>query len=485
MSNQQVNSVPKKNIPRSMEDLTKELLAKEDVAPEIKKRDLQTGIYHITKSHPFMGGILQCMNIAYSHMLPTAGVAFNNEIKRWDLLINPHFFCNDLTAEGRIAVLLHELYHITHQHPIRVPFMKLSPHKRQLMNVAMDLAINQFIKDLPKEGCHLKDFYDEDDKGNKKVWAENKTAEYYYEKLLQRFDDPEDGEGEGECEACEGTGQEKDGNGNPTGKPCDKCNGTGKSKGNAGGGASTQDLPETIDVHNWDGSATEKDMLEATEDLVKRAMIKQCFGYDDLPGHIKELLQDIKGRVAELNYKALLLHAMKASLPANTRKHSWTRPSRRFGNKAPGTKNGESPKLEIFIDTSGSISIEEANEFLEIVDEFLKVGARECTLNMFHTENYYCEKYKLGRKIKREEFQSGGTCLKDSFKNIAKKRPDLSVFLTDGYYDKVDATEFVGPNNKFPKVLFIISKNGQEKHPMKDEDYARTVKIPNAERSRE
>lgn len=467
--------------------------AKQEAVPASEmKQCLQTCIYQTVKSHPFMGAILQIMNISFTHMLPTAGVMFNAEVKRWELMINPHFFCRKLNEKHRKAVLLHELYHITHKHPLRIPFIKLSVHKRQLMNIAMDMSINQFIKDLP-DGCDqcpphtpgqqspvpcqnpdccgrgifIRDFFDTDEKTGKQIpWADRREAEYYYEKLLERFDDPdpsdsgnEQGEGEGE-----GEGQ-----------------GQGKG-GNAGGGADTGDLPQTTDVHHWDGSGEESDMLEATEDLVKRAQVKARFSYDEMPGHIKELLEHIKTRKAELNYKAILLAAMKASLPANFRKKSWTRKSRRFGNKAPGTKNGEQPKLENFIDTSGSISIEEANEFLDIVDEFLKIGARKCTLNMFHTRNYYREDYKRGQRIKREDIQSGGTCLEDSLHSIAKHRPDLSIILTDGYYGNVDVERWVGNNGQFPNVVFIISKDGTTDHPFKDRKWARTVKIPGGSR---
>ncbi|CAB4125330.1 VWA-like domain containing protein [uncultured Caudovirales phage] len=457
-----------------------EAAKKEAVSVETMKQCLQTAIYEITKSHPFMGAILQIMNISYTHMLPTAGVMFNAEVKRWDLLINPHFFCNKLQTPHRRAVMLHELYHITHKHPLRIPFIKLSPHKRQIMNIAMDMAINQYIKDLPNgcancqpphqgpcpnpdccgKGIMLVDFYDTDEKTGKHIpWIDKREAEYYYSKLLQRFDDPDpqDGDGEGD--------------------------GSGNGQGNAGGGANSGDLPQTTDVHAWDGAAEEGDMLEATEDLVKRAQVKCRFSYDELPGHIKELLEHIKSRKAELNYKQILLQAMKASLPANFRVKSWTRKSRRFGNLAPGNMNGEQPELENFIDTSGSISIEEANEFLDIVDEFLKIGARKCTLNMFHTSNYYREDYKRGQRIKREDIQSGGTCLEDSFKSIAKHRPDLAIILTDGHYSNIDETKLVGKNGQFPNVVFIISKDGTTEHPFKDRKWARTVKIPGGTRN--
>ncbi len=456
-----------------------EAVKKEMVPAEEQSQCLATAIFHVVKLNTFMGSVLQCMNITYTHILPTAGVMFNSEVKRWDLLINPHFFCRKLNKEHREAVLLHELYHITHKHPLRIPFMNLSVHKRQLMNIGMDMAINQYIKNLP-DGCpecpprdsykpcknelccgrgiFLKDFFDKDEKTGKQVpWDSKREAEHYYEKMLERFDDPDPND------------ENQDGDGQGQGQP----------GGNAGGGADSGDLPQTTDVHHWDGAGEERDMLEATEDLVKRAMIKTRFGHDDLPAHIKELLEHIESRKAQLNYKALILAAMKKSLPANFRVKSWTRKSRRFGNKSPGNRDGEQPKLDNYVDTSGSISIEEANEFLDIVDEFLRVGAKECMLNMFHTSNYYREKYKRGQRIKREDFESGGTCLEDSIRQIAKYRPDLAIFLTDGYYSHVDTKALVGKNGRFPNTVFIISKEGSVDHPFAKEPLAITVKIPN------
>ena len=123
--------------------VTKDLMDKENVTPEEKNRSLYTAIYELTTSHPFMGAVLQSLNISYSHQLPTAGIMFNVDAKRWDMLINPYFFCKKLSAAHRKAVLLHELSHITHKHPLRVPFLKISARKRMLMNIAADMAINR------------------------------------------------------------------------------------------------------------------------------------------------------------------------------------------------------------------------------------------------------------------------------------------------------------------------------------------------------
>jgi predicted metal-dependent peptidase len=449
--------------------ITKELLDHEQVSVELKTRALASAIYECSKTHPFLGSVLQCLTISYGHVIPTAGIMFNTDAKRWDMIINPYFFCKKLNLLEQKAVLLHELSHITHKHPLRVPFLKISARKRMLMNVAADMAINQYIKNLPKgctqcpkpeerkpcendmcpgRGIFVEDYFDIDVKTQKQIpWDKNKTMEYYYEKLLQRFDDPD-----------------KD----------DECEGDGE--GNAGGGADTGDLPQTLDEHMWDGAAEEGEMLDATEELVKRAMVKARLDYSSLPDSVKELLEDIKSRRAELNYKALLLLAMKKHAAGHDRKNTWTRKSKRFGNKAPGTKVGDLPKLQNFIDTSGSISIEEANEFLEVVDQFLRVGARKCKLGFFHTALYKNEEYRVGTRIKREDIQSGGTDLTPVMAEILKKKPDLSVVITDGCYGDVPVESWMKPGEKWPTTLFIISKGGTKDHPLKR--LGDTVQIP-------
>lgn len=453
--------------------VTKDIMDKEFVTVEEKTQCLATAIYETSKTHPFLGSVLQCLTISYAHTLPTAGILFNTDAKRWDMLINPFFFCRKLNGPQRKAVLIHELSHITHKHPLRVPFMKISARKRMLMNVAADMAINQFIKDLPK-GCascpppeeikqcpnemcpgrciDVADFFDTDEKTKAKLaWPMNQTMEAYYEKLIKRFDDPEDGEGDGDG-------------------------------GNVGDGAMSDDIPDTLDEHMWDCSAEEKDMLDATEELVKRAMVKARLGYDDVPGHVKELLDDIKTRRAELNYRALIMSAMKKHAAGHDRKSTWTRKSKRFGFKAPGTKVGELPKLELHLDTSGSVSIEELNEFLEIVDQFLKVGARKCNMTFFHTNVYGRQSYKMGTKIDRSQIQSGGTDLTETLQDVVKRKGDLSIIITDGCYGDVEVESWLKPGEQFPQVLWIISKQGTEDHPLKR--IGETVKVPDSSSSR-
>ena len=141
---------------------------------------------------------------------------FENTSKKWNLHINPYFFCIRLSEEERIAVLVHELFHIIHKHPFRAPFIKVHPKRRRYMNIAMDLSINQLIPNLPMgcdecrsidieeqtepckntkcpgRACLIEDMYDKDDNGNKIFWDKNKSWEHYYQKFIKRLEESED-----------------------------------------------------------------------------------------------------------------------------------------------------------------------------------------------------------------------------------------------------------------------------------------------------
>lgn len=466
--------------------VTAQIIKDEHVDVDVKKQCLQTGIYDVTKRAPFLGSILQCLDMEYTHIVPRAGIMFDADGKKWKMAINPWWFCNCLTQENRAAVLLHEMYHITHKHPMRAPFLKINPARRTLMNIAMDMSINQYIPNLPK-GCQscppledqfkgeectnpkcpggcidVKDYYDEDEKTGKHTpWEEKQAMEHYYHKLIERFSEVSEGGG--------GQQQQQSGEGGEGGE--DDQNGQQEMSGDG--------LPQEFDAHQWDSNAEESEMMDATEELVKRAMQKRGLTYDKLPQHVKELLDDIDARRNELNYRQLILAAIKRHASGFNREYSWTRKSRRFGLKSPGTKYGELPYMDNYIDSSGSISIQEANDFLDIIDNFLKVGSRKCDMSMFHTRVYHEQKYKLGDRVDAKVWQSGGTDLEPVMRAIHKKQPDLAVILTDGCYDDVNVEEWLNPGDQFPQCLFIISRDGHENHPL--QRLGDTVKVPNTD----
>lgn len=455
----------------------------DNTTAEERSQALATALFDIGRDNTFFGSVFQSMEIMYSLAVPTAGVSFSADQKKYILYINPMYFIRCLSQDERKAVLMHELLHLVHRHLTRVPFFKMSRHNMSLMNIAADLSINTFIKGLPN-GCKQcptleeeeagakcnnnmcpgramlpKNFTDVDANGRKIPWPSDETMEQYFFRLKERYSDENDGEG--------------DGDGDESNDPSDGTN---------NGGKSGKKVPSTLDEHAWEANSDEKEMLDSLEELVKRAMIKSSTDIGGLPSVISKLLEEIKSRREELNYKKLILSAIKKSASGNDRKYTWARKNKRFPNLTPGNKEGPLPKLRIIVDTSGSISIETMNSFLSIVDEFLKVGSRKCSLHLFSDDEYHSQIYKMGNRVGKEQVRNstkmGGTCVEGSLKNILKNSPDLSIVLTDGHFCDVSVESWLKHGQKFPEVLWVIEKDGTDQHPFASRSWSKTVKIP-------
>lgn len=386
------------------------------------KQKLQNTIFNISRTQPFFSNVLQCLEIQYSDVtVPTAGVCFNKSRKKWELVINPNFFCNELNDLEREAVLIHEIYHITHNHIFRSNFMTATPEKRQILNIAMDMAINQYIPNIPKMAINVENFKDDDGT----PWEKHQSYEYYYKKLKEN--------------------------------------------------AEKYKSEQPHDSHDWDHQDAEE-VDKETSNLIKRALQKNSNGWDKTPEHIQEAIKSLEASNANLSYKKILESAVIKHASGVNRVHTWFKPSRRYGNISPGTKVGNLPYLANYIDTSGSISVEEVNTFLGVIDGFLRSGSRKCTVSLWHTELYKTIRHRCGMTIDGNIFENGGTDVESTLLDIHKRSPNLSIILTDGYFGDVKYESWIRRGEKFPQVCWVISSDGDINHPLKR--LGMTVKIP-------
>lgn len=385
-----------------------------------KQKALQSSVYHLCDRETFYGGLLQELCMKYSEQLPTAGITFNKEQSQFEIYINPKFFCS-LTTDQRVAVLHHEILHFTNKHLFRLPFLTAKEEDRKLYNIAGDMSINQYIKNLP-DGCvDVKDWKYEvpsTSKGKKPTiepFPLLQSMETYYDLIKNNKEINKD---------------------------------------------KLKDYKE-FDVHDWDemDDITKQKMLDEAKKVVRRTVEKSTTGHTKIPDSIQDLLKEIETLAATLSYKDILKRAIKKTVCAVNREGTWKKPNKRYGAVAQGSKISLLPRLFMYIDSSGSISHVEMNEFLNVVSGFLKIGARECTLLLWHTSVYYKTKYKLHGKLENENIQSGGTDLDCVFTSIKQCNPNLSIILTDGYYD----SSSIPVTNE---VVFIISKGGNQNHPM-------------------
>ena len=113
--------------------------------------------------------------------------------------------------------------------------------------------------------------------------------------------------------------------------------------------------------------------------------------------------------------------------------------------------------LNLYVDTSGSISHDEMNKFLVVIKNFLKVGANNANIHLWHDKLYYSGKIKQNTTVEQLPTESGGTNPGDVIAHINKHKPDLAIILTDGQFSERGK---LIPDN----VIWVISDDQGKDH---------------------
>ncbi len=105
---------------------------------------LEEGIVGLIREKPVFGFILTRMSrIQGEHLVPTMGVRPTLD-KNVQIQYNPKFV-RSLSERELGAVLEHEVLHLLNEH-----FIRQQGRENERWNIACDMAINQYIEDLPE-----------------------------------------------------------------------------------------------------------------------------------------------------------------------------------------------------------------------------------------------------------------------------------------------------------------------------------------------
>jgi predicted metal-dependent peptidase len=334
------------------------------------------------------------------------------------LAINEEFW-ETLSPEHQIGLLKHELLHIAFFHlTIHTDFKD-----KDLANIAMDLEINQYIdaQYLPDGGCTI----DNEMFAPMNLPTKAGCREYY--KLLQQQLDNGDGTSEFEkMMKAMAEGQPTYGNGQP--------------------------IP---DHSTWEEF---EDLSEAEKKLVMKQVehqlkeiaeqVEKSRGY--VPGELKGLLDRLNSKEPpKFDWKAYLRRFTGGSQKVFTKKLR-RKFNKRFEDN-PGLKIKHRKHILVAVDTSGSVSDVEVQEFFHEIDHINKTGA-EITIVQCDSRIQHIGPYKAGDKI--EIHGRGGTAFDpvlELYNNNQDKYTCL-VYLTDGECDC--SVKPVG------KLLWVISTRG-------------------------
>ena len=372
----------------------------------------------------FLSGIIR----EVTDKVPTAAVGFKSG--KIALYVNENFFLKELRSTERVAVIKHETLHIIFKHLFR---MKTKDYENRLFNIAADLVVNQLISPwkLPDSAVTLETFRELKLPPDKSVewYYENlkKTAskDKEYKKSLQEIFDKMD-------TSSSGAGKERNGDG------------------------SGRERSYHSDHRMW--GKNENFSMEVVETEVDRMIIQArdrtpVKDYGTIPLGIQSLIKNIvKKRNPQINWKKAL--KIFSSTSRKTRVYlTLKRVSKRFGTR-PGIKIKRFQKLAVAIDTSGSINIEDFNDFFGEIHSMWRLGAE---IDVLECDAEIQKKYSYRGRIPEFIHGGGGTSFDPVFEHIKSnrfERYDGCIYLTDGYAPE--------PTIKPPcKVFWCITKDGE------------------------
>lgn len=373
---------------------------------------IQKALKELLIVSPFYGIFLLSLRkeiVSGNHSVKTAAVGPNG--LNFTLYVNEDFW-NTLTDKEQLAVLQHEVSHICHFH-LTEHFQASNHHN---MNLAMDCAINQHINNLPKDCITLEGL---SNKIGKKL-EPNRGSWYYYKEL------------------------EEYAKKNP-----DKCNQFGVPTNGNGG-----DFKE-IDSHDlWpdDMSEAEKSLYETQiKSRLKEtadAIIKQA---GKIPGELSSILERIKNNPPVFNWKRYFRRIIGNSI-TNEIQLTRLRPSKRFPD-ARGIRMKRKPNIMVAVDTSGSISKTDLEDFFSEIHHMYKTGVNIKVVE-FDTKIQKVFEYKDKPDI--DICGRGGT---DAIPAIEyyKQHKDFSscIIFTDGYLSTFELP-------KCQSLIWVIAKNGNK-----------------------
>jgi predicted metal-dependent peptidase len=279
-------------------------------------------------TEPFYGLFLVGLNKVYTDKIPTAGVSQHGIGVQ--LAVNPDFF-TDLNDKHRIGLLKHELLHISFGHLL----IRDQYSDKKLFNIAADLEINQYIDDdyLPDGGITMNSFPELD-------LPARAGTKIYYDLLEQAREN-------GSCPSLDELMDQMDGS-------------------------------TPYDHSTWDDF---EDLPEAEKKLIQKQVEhqlkenaemteKRC---GNIPGELADLIQRLRHvEPPKFDWKGYLRRFVGNSSIVYTKKLRRKYNKRYFEN--PGLKIKFKNHICVGVDTSGSVSQSELNEFFSELNHMHKTG---------------------------------------------------------------------------------------------------------------
>ena len=334
------------------------------------------------------------------HPIKTAGVGPNG--LNFTLYVNEDFW-NKLTELAQLQLLIHELRHLCLFHVGE--WFKAENHHN--MNVAMDVVVNSDLKELWENGIHLEKL----EKILEKKLEKNRGSWYYYGEIQQFAKE--------HPEKC---------------MPDFSCSG--------------------------DHSLWPKDMSEAEKKLYENQIKSRLKETADqikkqggtIPGELTDIIQALN-KPPVYNWRKHFRQLVGNSISSEIQL-TRMRPSKRFPD-ARGIRLKRKPSIMVAVDTSGSISNNDLQEFFSEINHIYKTGV-DVDVVEFDTKIEHISKYS--GKAEYTIHGRGGSDVTETvnYYNEHKNQYSSLVIFTDGYLI----------NFNLPvcqSMIWVITKDGDKR----------------------
>lgn len=323
------------------------------------------------------------------------------------LFYNPDFI-KKYNVRQLAAILEHEVWHLVAKHTTRFIFEPSDPNF-VLANLACDLAINQYIQDLPETVAQVKQFFYTDENGEQQPFPEGENAETYFHLLKKQAQSLMCSY---ECRNC----------------PAAKGDGSGN----------VFQCPRSIDDHsNWGKPDSQGNTFDSEEfkakmkSIIKNAMDIAKKAAGNIPQDVQEYLEDWF-RPPRVPWQQILRKRVaQGTLPSTDLKLSRYRESKRFPGMPGAVKFREAKDIIFSVDCSGSMPSEVLKEAFSLMKVLYQKGYK-VTVIQWDTTMTDPEPFKPTLKI--EIKKRGGTDPVPVFDYVSKLRNYYHVMFTDGVF---------------------------------------------------
>lgn len=406
--------------------------------------DVEKGFKRLLIKNPFYG--LFCLSLpkVVTRKYPTLCVS--KQGINCQLNINPDFW-EQHTDDEQIALLMHELGHICFQHM----FMSDSFVDQKMFNVAADCEVNSYIENLPKDGCTpewlgkkigkqldkglgtkkyyeaIKDYLNQQQQqaqaqnpqqpcngGQGGSGSQSQSSQNNSQESPQSSSSPSEATQDNNSQKKEQQPSSPQENSqSQSDNQEENGNSQEQSQGQQERGEDEQEdsqeeqesqYPEEFenvfnhfdDHSTWDGF---DDIPEATKQLMQNninTILKNTAEQVEkmrgtIPGEFSEIIDKLRQKKPEVfNWKAYFRRLLGSIYDVNIRS-TRRKESKRF-SEAAGIQHKKKVSILVAIDTSGSVSQKELQEFFSEIDYAYKAGARitilQCDTRINGIEDY-------------------------------------------------------------------------------------------------